>query len=124
MKPLQNYHKDSEGNWAEEIPFSDIGMKKIDDGWIPYEETLTKEKSAFYHEPITEEETERKEKRLVFIQMALGSLTPKQREVIVLSFNHHKPNKDIAKILKISEQAVSERKRLALKKLRKMLIGK
>lgn len=120
MSRFHNYRQDSEGNWGEEITFSDLEHSENMD----VHEIFTDRDSVFYREPSTDEEIERKDKRLAFIQMALGSLTPKQREIIILAFNHHKSNREIALILDISEKTVSTHKTQALKKLRKVLMGK
>jgi RNA polymerase sigma factor (sigma-70 family) len=57
------------------------------------------------------------------LYQALLSLTPKQKKVLQLTYVKQLLDKDIANRLGVSQQAVSQTRRTALKKLKKSLGG-
>ncbi len=114
---------DSEGNKAEIVLFSELEKEEI-----PFEVEDENEIVVAYQKDIqnllkeVKEQQRIKEKREVFVKLAMSLLTPKQKQVVHMKFWGRLNNKEIAKKVKISPKAVQYRMDGALKKLKKYLV--
>ena len=105
--------------------FSEIetlnGSDFFEDDLIPFEETITYEQSVFCDKYLSPSYTDGER---LLLKFALKRLTKRQKEVIKGIYFDGKTNNQLAKELGIDKRAVARHHEAALKKLRRICLGR
>lgn len=88
---------------------------------LPIEETITEEDNVFFDNGISSDFTDGQR---LLLRLALNQLTDQQKKVVQKRFFEGKTEEKIAQDLGMIQQAVNQHLNAALKKIRKICLGK
>jgi RNA polymerase sigma factor (sigma-70 family) len=122
--------KDSQGNWGQIILFSELsnpdgnseegnesmGVEEIAENFISHIPNLGFGDTNSVND-------EEKERYINLLKFAFTLLTPKQQLVVYLYFYKNKNYTEISRIVKVSPSAIRQDMQVAIKNLRKVLLG-
>lgn len=110
-----NIHKEMAARAKKEVPLSALSPNELSK--LCYEDTYHPYRKTYY---VQGNPVHVKDQSLGEV---LQYLSPQRRDVILLTYFLDYSDADIARLLRISSPAVSDRKKAALKKLKELLEG-